>query len=222
MYKTNNGLSAAFFDLDLTITNRDSFRSFLSWLYLGLWRNWMHVPSVLLFGTLRKIKIISLQKFKEKSLVTLYGKEKDLIEKIGKIFFDEHLKKNIRKKALEKVNFHKNKGDLVFNISPFIVKYLQPIAKYLECQDYRCSELAYENNKFIGKFKGKDCLGDEKVKKVKVIKEKYGIDLSVSFAYSDHESDLPLLEIMGNPVAFTPTNKLRKLAVEKRWVVEEW
>ncbi len=36
---------------------------------------------------------------------------------------------------------------------------------------------------------------------------KRGIDLSESYAYSDSESDLPMLELVGNPVAVNPDSR---------------
>ncbi len=44
-----------------------------------------------------------------------------------------------------------------------------------------------------------------------------GIDLSASFAYSDSESDLPMLEAVGNPVAVNPDSALDRIARERGW-----
>lgn len=45
------------------------------------------------------------------------------------------------------------------------------------------------------------------------------IDLDASFAYSDSESDLPMLELVGNPVAVNPDSALLKIARERGWRV---
>ena len=82
---------AAFFDLDLTITSRDSFRYFLKKQYIDNCRNWALVPQVFIWGISRKLRLISLQRFKEKALVSLFDKERPFIHKTGRLFFDKHL-----------------------------------------------------------------------------------------------------------------------------------
>ena len=52
--------------------------------------------------------------------------------------------------------------------------------------------------------------------------EDRALDLAHSYAYSDHESDLPILELVGKPVAVTPTEKLRRIAIDRSWKIEEW
>jgi HAD superfamily hydrolase (TIGR01490 family) len=47
--------------------------------------------------------------------------------------------------------------------------------------------------------------------------EREGIDLSASYAYSDSESDLPMLRAVGNPVVVNPDAELRRIAVQEGW-----
>ena len=42
-----------------------------------------------------------------------------------------------------------------------------------------------------------------------------------SFAYGDSFSDLPVLELVGNPVAVCPDEKLRETAVKNKWEIIE-
>ncbi|MEA2208218.1 MAG: hypothetical protein QOF54_695 [Solirubrobacteraceae bacterium] len=46
-----------------------------------------------------------------------------------------------------------------------------------------------------------------------------GVDLSASYAYSDSESDLPMLRAVGHPVAVNPDGLLARIAREERWEV---
>jgi len=46
-----------------------------------------------------------------------------------------------------------------------------------------------------------------------------GIDLAESYAYSDSESDLPMLEAVGHPVAVNPDHTLRRIAKERGWPI---
>jgi len=48
-----------------------------------------------------------------------------------------------------------------------------------------------------------------------------GIDLGASFAYSDSESDLPMLRAVGHAVVVNPDAALRRIAGEEGWEVVE-
>ena len=49
--------------------------------------------------------------------------------------------------------------------------------------------------------------------------EREGVDLAESWAYSDSESDLPMLRAVGNPVAVNPDATLARIAREEGWEV---
>src|SRR3954462_5380885 len=51
------------------------------------------------------------------------------------------------------------------------------------------------------------------------VAEREGLDLSESFAYSDSESDLPMLRAVGHPVAVNPDAELMRVAREEGWQV---
>ena len=46
-----------------------------------------------------------------------------------------------------------------------------------------------------------------------------GIDLEASYAYSDSESDLPMLRLVGHPVAVNPDRELLRVAREEGWEI---
>ncbi len=49
--------------------------------------------------------------------------------------------------------------------------------------------------------------------------EREGIDLAVSYAYSDSESDLPMLRAVRHAVVVNPDADLRRIAGEEGWEV---
>ena len=46
-----------------------------------------------------------------------------------------------------------------------------------------------------------------------------GIDLAASYAYSDSVTDLPMMELVGHPVAVNPDRPLLRIANEREWEV---
>jgi HAD superfamily hydrolase (TIGR01490 family) len=58
-----------------------------------------------------------------------------------------------------------------------------------------------------------------KAQAIRELADAEGIDLAESYAYSDSESDLPMLRAVGHPVAVNPDTTLLKVAREEGWDV---
>ena len=215
---------AAFFDLDLTIVRKDTFRMFLRYWYLRKMKNWKHLPATFLFGLLRKLRLISLRKFKEVSLLSLKGMSKSEIEHIGKIFYEREIESNILQSAIKTIDFHRNRKEFVFLVSGCPDIYLNALAEYLNVDKYFCTELLYRNNSYTGRIKGSDCLWDEKVNRIKNDEfiRNLNLDFNASYAYADGESDIPLLSLVGNPCIVNPNVKMRRWAAENKWQIQIW
>jgi HAD superfamily hydrolase (TIGR01490 family) len=56
-----------------------------------------------------------------------------------------------------------------------------------------------------------------KAQAIRELAAREGIDLAASYAYSDSESDLPMLRLVGHPVAVNPDKTLARVAREEGW-----
>jgi hypothetical protein len=64
------------------------------------------------------------------------------------------------------------------------------------------------------------CLvGQRKEELLQHLVARYNIDLARSYAYGDHETDIPVLREVGHPVAVVPTVKMRAHAERNGWPV---
>jgi HAD superfamily hydrolase (TIGR01490 family) len=74
-----------------------------------------------------------------------------------------------------------------------------------------------------GRFTGRDSdvftYRDGKAQRIAALAEQEGIDLAASYAYSDSESDLPMLRLVGHPVAVNPDADLALIAAQEGWEV---
>jgi len=213
---------AAFFDLDLTLTKQDCFRLFLKSIYLTRLSGFVCLPYLTGLLILRKTRVISLKTFKERSLIMLKGLSQERITALGNLFFQHWIKPMLRRKALEKIQWHKCRGDRIFVISASPDIYVQAVCEFLGCDDYACTRLEYDSGKFTGRITGPDCLGKEKEKLIHALARWHKIDLKESSAYSDHESDMPFFESLGKKVAVTPTPALEQIALARNWEIVKW
>jgi HAD superfamily hydrolase (TIGR01490 family) len=77
------------------------------------------------------------------------------------------------------------------------------------------SEIA--DGRYTGRPDGPFTYREGKAVAIREMAEREGIDLAASYAYSDSESDLPMLRLVGNPVAVNPDAELRRVALEEGW-----
>ena len=95
----------------------------------------------------------------------------------------------------------------------------RPIADRLNIEDMLACEAEIVDGQYTGKPIGVPSYHDGKVTRLKSWLAQRGGDMEGAYFYSDSHSDLPLLEIVDNPVAVDPDDKLRDRANEKSWPI---
>jgi HAD superfamily hydrolase (TIGR01490 family) len=70
---------------------------------------------------------------------------------------------------------------------------------------------------YTGKADGPFTYREGKAEAIRQLAASEGIDLAESYAYSDSESDLPMLRAVGHPVAVNPDPALGRVAREEGW-----
>lgn len=78
-----------------------------------------------------------------------------------------------------------------------------------------------EQGRYTGELAGPFCYKEGKAEVVRELADAHGYVLADSYAYSDSISDLPMMSIVGHPVAVNPDPELRRLALERGWQVVE-
>jgi HAD superfamily hydrolase (TIGR01490 family) len=124
-----------------------------------------------------------------------------------------------------KIEWHKQQGHRVVILSASIEEIVRPVAEYLGLgQDYLCTRLAVQNDRYTGKLDGPLCYGPGKVYWAEqwAIKNNLKFPPPHSYFYTDSSSDLPLLELVTQPVPVNPSRKLAKIAAVRGWAVERF
>ena len=69
---------------------------------------------------------------------------------------------------------------------------------------------------------GEVCFGEGKRLHAEAYAAEAGVPLSACAFYTDSYSDLPVLEVVGRPVAVNPDRRLRREALRRGWPVVDW
>jgi len=132
---------------------------------------------------------------------------------------DEYLLPTIKRKILKKLEQHQKEGFLTILTSGSFENLLEVIADRLKIDFFVGTRLENIDGRFTGKIIPPFCFGSRKVERIKQLMkdQNFKIDFKESFAYSDGIFDLPMLELVANPVVVDPDKNLLKIAQNKNW-----
>jgi len=121
---------------------------------------------------------------------------------------------------LEEVRAHQDAGRPAFIVSAASHGVVELLANVLDMEGGIGSryEVAPDGT-YTGELDGGLNYGELKIAPMRRFAAEHDLDLDASWAYSDSVSDLPMLELVGNPVAVNPDVELARIARERGWRV---
>ena len=114
---------------------------------------------------------------------------------------------------------HRARGDYLLIITATNAFVTRPIAASLGVDDIIATEPELRGDRYTGRIVGTPSFREGKVVRLNEWLRERQFDLAGSSFYSDSHNDLPLLEMVENPVAVDPDDTLRAHAVAKGWPV---
>jgi fatty acyl-CoA reductase len=122
--------------------------------------------------------------------------------------------------AIRRVREHRRLGHrtvLITGALQFVVEPIKPLF-----DDIVCAEMASENGVYTGELLEVPPTGESRAQAMMDYADANDFDLRESVAYADSTSDLPMLDVVGFPVAVNPETRLAALARKRGWLVEHW
>lgn len=163
-------------------------------------------------GTVNVDRVVS-------SLSKLAGRLRSELEAIAASCFEDRIRHDIMREARECVEAHLRAGDVVVLATSSLRLIAKPLADHLGVPYVLSTELEYQDGIATGRLATAPCLGEEKRDRVVSLASALRIELSNTSFYSDSHLDLPLLRVVGAPVAVNPDAKLRKEASARSWEI---
>jgi HAD superfamily hydrolase (TIGR01490 family) len=218
----------AIYDMDRTVTRRATYTPFL--LHCAVrrapWRLLL-LPLVLLSMLAYVARLIDRARLKEINHHLLLGETinprelKPLVES----FADKQVATNIRPGARKAIARDKAEGRRLVLATASYRLYADAIAERLGFDDViGTGSIIGLDKRVHAKIAGENCYGPAKLRMIADWVEPSrlkGAHGHVRF-YSDHVSDQPAFEWSDEPVAVNPHGKLRRLAEERGWAIEDW
>jgi HAD superfamily hydrolase (TIGR01490 family) len=213
---------AAFFDLDKTVIAKASMVALGPEFHArGLLRRRTLVRGLFLqilfmrFGASEE----RLAKIRRSVLKITKGWDHDEVRTLVAETLNEIMEPLIYSEALELIRHHQEAGDEVWLVSTSPAEIVEPFAEILGITGSISSKaMIDENGKFTGEMEFY-AVGENKAVAMNEVAADRGIDMGESFAYSDSETDIPMLLAVGHPFAVNPDRTLTKVAHEHEWPI---
>jgi HAD superfamily hydrolase (TIGR01490 family) len=213
--------AAAFFDLDKTVIAKASLIAFSRSFYReglvsrrnlarGLWGQAFFVR----FGA----RASTLERLRLRTLALTAGWEQERVKRIVANTLNQVVGPITYKEAVDLIAEHKGAGRRVYIVSAAPEEIVEPLARYLGAEGAIASQAVVSAGRYTGQLL-RYAYGPQKAATIRQIAERDALDLNESWAYSDSATDLPMLEVVGHPVAVNPDRALRRIAQMRGWPV---
>ncbi|GAA3944562.1 HAD family hydrolase [Litoribacillus peritrichatus] len=132
-------------------------------------------------------------------------------------FYDQVFINMMQPKAADLIAKHRAQGDYLLIITATNLFVTEPAKQLLEIDDIIAPVPEFKDNRYTGKVSGTPSFQEGKVTRLKEWLASTNHSLDDSYFYSDSHNDLPLLELVDNPIIVDGDDRLLQTAEERGW-----
>lgn len=206
-------MKLALFDVDFTLTGKETLIAFYAYLTKKNPTLLLHLPKALLSGALFKLGVQKEKATKEMFLTFLKNTQKKELETHVENFLEHSLKTFVYEDGLRKVKELKEKGYTIVLTSASPEFYILKLKEMFDADYVMGTRFEVKDGYFTGKMVGENNKGEEKVKRLYEILPENQIEWEESYMFSDSMSDDPLLRLVGKPYLINYKKKHPKYPV---------
>ncbi|MGY3859503.1 HAD family hydrolase [Aeromonas intestinalis] len=215
-------MALALFDLDETLIAGDSASLWLAYMVTeGLAPEAMIAEEQAMMSLYHQGKM-DMHQYMAFTLQPLAGKPRTWLDSLCQHFAEGVLRERIYPEGLARIEWHRQRGDVLVLISASGEHLVAPMARMLGMDHCVAILLDEEEGRLTGQTRGTLSFREGKVSRVNQL---FGGEPHVwqeSHGYSDSHNDLPLLRAVAHPHAVNPAPGLRQVAEELDWPRLSW
>jgi HAD superfamily hydrolase (TIGR01490 family) len=164
----------------------------------------------------------NISKARESALAFVAGKSVAEIVAMGEEIYDEIIAARIYSGTRALAQLHLDAGERVWLVTATPEELARVIARRLNLTGALGTRAEEVEGLFSGRLIGDLLHGEAKAAAVRELAEREGLDLAECTAYSDSINDLPMLMLVGRPVAINPDSALRDEARRHGWEIRDF
>lgn len=218
--------AAAFFDVDNTVMQGASIYHLAKGLYK---RKFFSTKDIL--GAVYKqtyFRFVGVEdpshiaETRESALGFIKGHTVAELEELGEEIFDEAMAHRIWPGTRALAQMHLDQGQRVWLVTAAPIEIASTIARRLGLTGAMGTVAEREDGVYTGRLVGDLLHGPAKAEAILALAAREGLDLARCSAYSDSSNDLPMLSLVGHPVAINPDSDLRAHARAQGWEIRDY
>jgi HAD superfamily hydrolase (TIGR01490 family) len=213
---------AALFDMDRTLVSVNSGRLYVGWRFKRREASLRDSLRAMRYLLQYSVGAIDAAVVAERTLHAFKGYDEQRMSEECQQWYEEVVRPYVTDIARREVERCRTQGMVVAILSAQTRYATEPLAADLGIDHILCSKLHVEEGRFTGGFERPLCYGPGKITHARHWAEANAVDLERSSFYSDSISDLPMLEVVGEPRVINPDPRLRLAALVRGWPVERW
>jgi HAD superfamily hydrolase (TIGR01490 family) len=218
--------AAAFFDVDNTLMQGAS----IFHLARGLHRRRFFTTRDIVRATWQQLyfRVVGVEdpdhvaQARASALSFISGHRVDDLRATSEEIFDEGMAHRIWPGTRALAQMHLDRGERVWLVTAAPVEIAEIIARRLGLTGALGTVAEHRDGVYTGRLVGDLLHGPAKAGAVTALAEREGLDLARCTAYSDSFNDLPMLTLVGHPVAINPDAPLRHHARRHGWRVRDY
>ncbi|MGH8794377.1 MAG: HAD family hydrolase, partial [Stackebrandtia sp.] len=217
--------AAAFFDVDNTLVHGAS----IYWFARGLVARRFFSRSDLLSFAWKQARFRlggenhgHIEHVKESALSFVAGRRVEDFVTLGEEIFDDTIEDKIWSGTQALAEAHLAAGQRVWLVTATPVELADIIARRLGFTGAIGTVGEIHDGVYTGRLVSDIMHGPAKAHAIRELAEMEGLDLSLCTAYSDSSNDMPMLSLVGHPVAVNPDPALRRQARHHGWQVRDF
>ena len=218
--------AAAFFDVDNTLMRGASLFHFAA----GLARKRFFTAAQITRFARAQAKFVmsgsedleDMASATESALSFVNGRTVDELIDLGQEIFADSLIDKLIPGTLALAQGHLDSGQRVWLVTATPVELATIISSHLGLTGALGTVAEVVDGTYTGRLVGAPLHGMAKAEAVRALAEREGLDLARCSAYSDSANDIPMLSIVGRPIAVNPDPTLRDHARENDWPIRDF
>lgn len=214
-------MGIAFFDMDKTLLSVSSGMNYVQYLWRRQRISLRETVNVFLISAEYSLGVLDFPRAMARMSRSVRGGDAAATRALCEQWFMDDLKRHIAPRAVARLREHQQRGDLVYLLSASTQFAVEPVARHLDIP-YRSTELEVVNNRFTGGIVGPPCYAEGKRYWGEQIARQHNTRLAECTFYTDSYSDRSFMEVVGKPVAVNPDLRLRRLAQQRGWPIEQF
>jgi HAD superfamily hydrolase (TIGR01490 family) len=214
---------AALFDMDRTLVRRETASLYVRYQRDIGQATWRDSARVMWWVAQYTVGVIDAPEVAALAMRSLAGVEEMVFASRCDDWFRRYVEPHVADRGRAAVKSHRERGEHIAIVTGASAYSTRPLARRLGIEHVVSSELEVgADGRFTGRIVAPLCYGYGKVERASRLAKVLGFRLEDSTFYSDSFTDLPLLQIVKEPVVVNPDMRLWRVAKKRGWPIERW